>query len=192
MGTISRRDILGPARYTPMRDDFRKRIIALKKHRRVELGDRVSLVFENRDTLVFQIEEMLRAEGISSEAGIQGEIDVYNTMMPSGDELSATLFLETPRDEDPKEALHRFIGLDEHVMLEIGPHRIPAAFEAGRQDADRISAVQYTRYRLTDAAKSALRTAGTKVAVSIAHPSYAQRTELSEEARASLAKDLDG
>ncbi len=190
MGKIQRREILGPARYTPMRDDFRKRVIALKKHRRVELGDRVSLVFENRDTLVFQIEEMLRAEAITSEAGIQAELDVYNSMMPSADELSATLFLETPRDEDPKQALHRFVGLDEHVTLEIGPHRVRAAFEEGRQEADRISAVQYTRYRLDAAAKAALATPGTKVAVSIDHPNYRVRTEVPDETRASLAKDL--
>jgi hypothetical protein len=191
MGKILRRDILGPARYAPVRDDYRKRVIALKKHRRVELGDRVSLVFENRDTLIFQIEEMLRAEGITAEEGIQAELDVYNSMMPTEHELSATLFLEVPRDEDAREALHRFVGLDEHVTLVIGEHRVPAAFEPGRQEGDRISAVQYTRYPLDAAAKAALRTPGTKLAVEIAHPNYRHRTELGEDARAALAKDVE-
>jgi hypothetical protein len=191
MAKIERRDLLGPRRYEGIRDEARRRVIALKKHRRVEIGDRVTLVFENRDTLIFQIEEMLRAESITEEPKIQEEIDVYNTMMPTEHELSATLFLEIPRNEDAKAALVRFIGIDEHVTLVIGEHRVPAHFEPGRQQADRISAVQYTRYPLTDAQRQALRTPGTQVTVELAHPSYQHRTELTEEMRASLAQDLD-
>jgi hypothetical protein len=186
---LRRTDILGPRLYEPVRDDLRRRVISLKKHRRVTVGDRVTLVFENRDTLRFQIEEMLRAESITTDEGIQAEIDVYNSMMPSETELSATLFLEIPREEDAKVALPRFVGLDEHVVLVIGEHRLRAEFEPGRQEADRISAVQYTRYRLSPAAKTALGTPGTPVAVEIDHPNYAHRTSLSEEMRASLAAD---
>lgn len=189
LAKLSRGDILGPKFYAPIRDDFRKRVIELKHHRRVSIGDRVTLVFENRDTLRFQIEEMLRAESISSDEGIQAELDVYNTLMPDEGALSATLFLEIPRDEDPKQALQRFIGLDEHVSLVIGDHRLRAAFEPGRQEADRISAVQYTRYPLDAAARGALCTAGTQVAVEIDHPSYRHVQPLSEEMRASLAAD---
>ena len=189
---IVRGDILGPKLYAPVREDFRKRVMDLKRHRRVSVGDRVTLVFENRDTLRFQIEEMARAESIVSDEGIQAEIDVYNSIMPDAGSLSATLFLEIPRDEDPKAALHRFIGIDEHVTLVIGPHRLRAAFEPGRQEADRISAVQYTRYALDDAARAALRTAGTPVAIEIDHPSYRHRQALSEEMRASLAADYAG
>ena len=187
---LRRADILGPRLYEPVRDDMRKRIIALKQHRRISVGDRVTLVFENRDTLRFQIEEMLRAESISTDEGIQAEIDVYNSMMPTETELSATLFLEIPRDEDAKVALHRFVGLDEHVLLVIGDHRLRAQFEPGRQEADRISAVQYTRYLLSPAAKTALQTPGTPVAVEIDHPNYQHRTALTEEMRASLAADF--
>jgi hypothetical protein len=188
---VSRTDVLGPRRYEPIREDYRKRVIQLKKDRRISVGDRVTLVFENRDTLLFQIEEMLRAEAITEEAKIQEEIDVYNALMPSADELSATLFLENPRDADPKVELHRFVGIDEHVMLVIGEHRVRAWFEPGRQEADRISAVQYTRYRLPPEAKVALRAAGTACAIEIDHPSYRARAELTESMRASLAKDLD-
>ena len=187
---IERRDILGPQRYQPIREEMRKRVISLKKDRRVQVGDRVSLVFENRDTLTFQIEEMLRAEGITEEAKIQDEIDVYNALMPTAGELSATLFLENPRDLDPRLELPRFVGIDEHVTLVIGPHRVRAWFEPGRQEADRISAVQYTRYRLDEAARAALATPGTACAVEIDHPHYRARAELSEAMRASLARDL--
>jgi hypothetical protein len=193
MSKITRRDILGPSRYSPMRDEFRKRIIALKKHRRVIAGDRVSLVFENKDTLVFQIEEMLRAEQISDESGIQAEIDVYNSMMPDAGTLTATLFLELPRgsDVDVRAELGRFVGIDEHVTLHVGPHAARAEFEPGRQEEDRVSAVQYTRFPLSSAARQALRAAGTPLALEISHPNYKMRVELSEDMRASLAKDLD-
>jgi hypothetical protein len=186
---LTRGDILGPKFYNPVRDDFRRRIMDLKKHRRVSVGDRVTLVFENRDTLRFQIEEMLRAESITAEDGIQAELEVYNSLMPDERTLSATLFLEIPRDEDAKAALHKFIGLDEHVILRIGPHAIRAAFEPGRQELDRISAVQYTRYPLSADALAALRIPGTPVAIEIDHPNYPHTQALTEEMRASLAAD---
>ena len=187
---IDRSEILGPKRYEPIRDDYRRRTIEKKKARRVLVGDRVSLVFENRDTLLFQIEEMLRAESISDEKGIQGELDVYNSLMPSPTELSATLFLEVPTGEEGKRQLHELIGLDEHLSLHIGPHQVRAWFEPGRQEGERISAVQYTRYRLPADAALALRTPGTKLALEIDHPNYRHRVELSEATRASLADDL--
>src|SRR5688572_13421528 len=98
MKPIALSDIKGPVIYAGMRDDFRRRIIELKQHRRISVGDRVTLVFENRHTLMFQIEEILRAEGITARAQIQEEIDAYNQLMPTDDSLSATLFLEVPPD----------------------------------------------------------------------------------------------
>ena len=192
MAKITRRDILGPSRFTPMRDEFRKRIIALKKHRRVIVGDRCSLVFENRDTLTFQIEEMLRAEHITDEAGIQAEIDVYNDMMPDEGTLTATLFLELPRasEVDVRAELGRFVGLDEHVTLHIGDTPVRAHFEEGRQEDDRISAVQYLRFPVPEPARAALRESGTPLKLSITHPNYQHSVELGEDTRASLAKDL--
>jgi hypothetical protein len=192
MNRITRADIRGPALYQGFRDDLRKRIIELKKHRRVLAGDRVSLVFENRHTLLFQIEEMLRAESITGEPQIQDEIDVYNALMPTDDSLSATLFIELPTDADKqtkRAELDRLVGLDEHVILHIGPHAIRADFEPGRSTGDRISAVQYTRYPLSPEAKAALLTPGTRLALEIDHPGYLQRVALSEETRASLAAD---
>ncbi|MDQ3338007.1 MAG: DUF3501 family protein [Myxococcota bacterium] len=186
---ITRRDIKGPALYGPIRDDFRKRVIDLKRPRRVLLGDRVSLVFENRHTLTVQIEEICRVENLTKDEQIQSEIDVYNELMPTADSLSATLFVELPPEEDAYVALKQLVGLDEHVVLHVGPHAIRAAFESGRSTADKISAVQYTRYPLTPEARTALMTPGTKVAVEIDHPNYRHRVEGSEEMRASLAGD---
>jgi len=186
---ITRRDIKGPALYGPIRDDFRRHVIALKRPRRVLVGDRVALVFENRHTLTLQIEEMCRAENLVRDDQIQAEIEVYNELMPTEHSLSATLFIELPPDADAYEALNRLVGLDEHVLLHVGPHAIRAAFEPGRSTEDRISAVQYTRYPLTGEARVALVTPATPIAVEIDHPSYRHRVECSEELRASLAGD---
>jgi hypothetical protein len=184
-------DIKGPAIYAGIRDDVRKRIIEYKEHRRIDIGDRVFLVFENRWTLIFQIEEILRAERLTTPEQIDHEIDVYNQLMPTADSLSATLFLAVPRDLDRRAELDRFVGLDEHVVLHIGPHQIRAEFEPERSTEDRISAVQYTRYRLAPAAIEALRTAGTPVEIEIDHPAYRHRVRASEPMRASLAADFD-
>ncbi len=186
---LTRRDIKGPALYGPIRDDYRHRVIALKRPRRVVIGDRVAIVFENRHTLTLQIEEMCRAESMTTDAQIEAEIEVYNALMPSESSLSATLFVELPRDEDPYVALKQLVGLDEHVLLHIGPHAIRAAFEKGRSTDDKISAVQYTRYPLSAEARAALMVPGTQVAVEIDHPNYRYRFECSEELRASLASD---
>ena len=188
-------DIKGPAIYAGIRDDYRRHIIQYKEHRRIEIGDRVFLVFENRKTLIFQIEEILRAERITEPAQIGEEIAVYNQLLPSADSLSATLFLTVPRDKDNeaerRAELDRFIGLDEHLILHVGPHAIRAEFEEGRATEDRISAVQYTRYRLPPEVISLLRTPDTEVSVEIDHPAYRQRARASEAMRASLAADLD-
>jgi Protein of unknown function (DUF3501) len=186
---ITRRDIKGPALYGPIRDDFRKRVIELKRPRRVLVGDRVALVFENRHTLTLQIEEMCRAENLTRDEQIAAEIEVYNQLMPTETSLSATLFVELPQDTDPYKELHKLVGLDEHVVLHLGPHVIRAAFEPGRATSDRISAVQYTRYPLTAEARAALLTAGTPLAVEIDHPAYRHRTDCPEALRVSLAGD---
>jgi len=186
---ITRRDIKGPALYGPIRDDFRKRVIELKRPRRVVIGDRVALVFENRHTLTLQIEEMCRAENLTRDDQIEAEIQVYNELMPTDSSLSATLFVELPQDADPYVELKQLVGLDEHVVMHVGPHAIRAAFEPGRSTEDKISAVQYIRFPLGPEARVALLQQGTPIAIEIDHPSYRHRVACSDELRASLAGD---
>ena len=186
---ITRADIKGPRLYGPIRDDYRRHVIAAKRSRRVVIGDRVSLVFENRHTLQVQIEEICRIENLTSEAQIASEIAIYNELMPTEDSLSATLFIELSPGTDTIAALGELVGLDEHVVLHLGPHAIRAAFEPGRSTADRISAVQYTRYPLSAEARRALAAPGTPIAVEIDHPRYRHRVACAEALRASLAAD---
>jgi hypothetical protein len=192
MRPLASADIRGPKLYAGFRDDLRKRVIEHKIPRRVVIGERVSLVFEDRLTLMFQIEEILRVENITEPAKIQEEIDVYNELMPGDSSLSATLFIELPPDADPVAELQRLVGLDEHVALRIGPHTLRAAFEPGRSTAEKISAVQYVRFPLPAEARAALATPGTPVVISIDHPSYTHDVTATEETRASLANDYTG
>jgi hypothetical protein len=186
---IVRGDIKGPRLYEPIRDDYRRRVMELKRPRRLIVGDRVSVVFENRHTLTLQIEEMCRAEGLTRDEQIAGELEVYNAMMPTADSLSATLFIELPAGADPYAELAKLVGLDEHVSLQLGEHAIRAAFEEGRSTGDKISAVQYLRFPLTDDDHRALTREGTRLAIVIDHPNYRHTAEGGEPLRASLAAD---
>jgi len=186
---ITRRDIKGPALYAPIRDDYRNRVIALKRPRRILLGDRVAIVFENRHTMTLQIEEICRVENLTTDDQINAEIAVYNELMPTETSLAATLFVELPPDADAYVALKQLVGLDEHVLLQIGATALRASFEPGRSTADKISAVQYLRFPLAAETRAALATAGTALAVEIDHPNYRYRVDCSDELRASLAAD---
>ncbi len=189
---ITRMDIKGPAIYAHIRDDYRNRVIELKKARRVLVGEWVELVFDNRLTLTLQIEETCRLEHRTTDEQIQEEIDVNNPLMPTEDSLAATMFIALPQDENLKDNLKKLVGLDEHVILHIGPHSIRATFEPGRSTEEKISAVQYTRYPLSPEAKAALLTPGTPIELEIDHPSYRYRVQCSEALRASLAADYGG
>ena len=187
---ITRHDIKGPKLYAPIRDDYRNRVIAMKTHRRVIIGDRVEIVFDNRLILTLQIEETIRLENLTRDEQIDDEIRQANELMPTPDSLAATLFIPMPPGSDAKEILGQMVGLDEHVVLHIGAHSLRAAFEMGRSEADRISAVQYLRFKLSSEARTALLTPGTRIAVEIDHPRYTHRVECPEDLRESLAADF--
>src|ERR1043166_2461547 len=120
MNKVSLDDIIGLSAYEKVREQFRREIIDLKQKRRVSVGPRVSLVFENRETVLFQIQEMVRAERITDLDKIREEIDVYNALIPGADELSATMFLEIEDQTHLREELLKFLGIDEALFFDIG------------------------------------------------------------------------
>ena len=183
-------EILPRDAYEAVRPDFRAEIIALKSIRRVAVGDRVSVVFENRETLRFQVQEMCRVERIDDPAAIQRELDVYNELMPGAGQLSATLFIEIPDLARIRPELDRLLGIDEHVALEIGSVRVPAAFDRRQLSEERISAVHYLRFSLDAKARASLADAAVPVRLAIDHPAYGHAATLSPETRASLLADL--
>jgi len=183
-------DVLPPSRYAPVRDARRQRVIALKKLRRVSIGPQISLLFENRDTVISQIEEMCRAEALEEPAKIQAEIDVYNQILPADGALGATLFIELTSERAMQRVLDDLVGLQEHVWFVAGGVRVRATFDAEQFAADKLAAVQYLQFPLTDEARAALRTAGAQIAVAIDHPRYRHEARLDEPVRAELARDL--
>jgi hypothetical protein len=182
-------DILGFSAYEKVRQDFRQEIIEKKKSRRVAIGDRVSLVFENRETVIFQIQEMLRAERITDLDKIREEISVYNELIPNPGELSATMFLEIEDQTHLRDELLKFLGIDEAVTLNVGGQSIRGRFEEGRSKEDKISAVQYVRFQLTEAARQAF-IAGARAELVIDHANYRASAVLSADQQKSLAEDL--
>ena len=189
MNKIVLDDILGYSAYEKVRQQFREDIIEKKKKRRILIGDKVSMVFENRDTVIFQIQEMLRAEKITDLDKIREEIAVYNELIPAPGELSATLFLEIEDQANLRNDLLKFLGIDEAVSLKIGAHVVAGRFEEGRSKEDKISAVQYVRFPLDAEARRAL-ASGESAELIIDHPNYKARAVLAADACRSLAEDL--
>jgi hypothetical protein len=190
MRKVGLEDLVGLSRYGEVRDQARRRIMAVKQHRRIAVGDSVSLVFENFDTVLFQTQEMLFVERISDLDRVREELAVYNELLPKPGELSATLFVEITDPGEAVERLNQLVGIDECVSLEIAGERFPATFEPGRSREDKISAVQYVRFPVSPEGVAKLRTPGTPVEIAIDHPRYRARTRLSEEQRRSIAEDL--
>lgn len=178
--------------YEQRRDDFRHRVIEQKKLRRIYVGPLLSFIFENRDTVLFQVQEMLRAERATEPERVQEELDVYNTILPQRGELSVTLFVEITDPDRLDDEMIRLQGLDQAVCLEIGDDEVPAKFEPGRTKEAALSTVQYLKFHLTPSQRAALRSEGVTVALAIRHDRYRERVVLSPETCQELARDLEG
>jgi len=184
-------EILDLTTYEKRRQDIRAAVMALKEPRRVAVGDRLTFIFENRDTVRFQVQEMARAERMVKPEAIQAELDVYNELMPGDGELSATLMIEIPDAELIRRELDRLVGIDEYVWLDVGDESIQATFDPKQFEADRISAVQYIRFPLGRDGTARFADPSVPVALRVAHPSYAASTPIDGATRESLARDLE-
>lgn len=191
MKKIERSELLPIAEYEPIRTRFRARIIDEKKHRRLALGPHISAVFENRDTAMFQIQEMLRTERITSESGIAHELETYNDLIPGRGELSVTVFVEIPERELRDRLLIELAGLEESIWLDVGGERLPVRGKpAEGAIPGRTTAVHYFKVRVPEAAAASLRTGSADAALLVDHPQYQARTPLPRETQRKLAEDL--
>ena len=194
MKKIQLEDVKNLHEYELIRDDWRRDVIAVKASRRVLVGPSMSLVFENRFTVLNQIQEMCRAERIVKPDAVQAEIDVYNELLPGPGEVAATLFVEIPRIEDVQPGLDRLIGMDDgrSLWLEVGGRRAYAQFLEGQGRQDRIAAVQYVRFPVGggEGMREALVNPSVPVAIVVDHPNYRVRAEVPAETRRELASDL--
>jgi Protein of unknown function (DUF3501) len=195
MKKIEVSEVLDLVAYERVRHAMRDRIIEKKKRRRIALGDDITLLFEDRDTVLFQIQEMVRTERIVQAAAIQAELDTYNGLVPDPGELSATLFIEIPdiarmSREELHEAVNRFQGLEQDCLrLRLGPHASPARFEAGRSQEEKMSAVHFLRFAVDRAAHQAL-AEGAPARLVVEHPRYRAEAEVPPPLRQELLADL--
>lgn len=185
-------EILDIAQYEKARDGFRRRVIELKKHRRVAVGPMVTFVFENHDTVLFQIQEMMRAERLVNDDAIQYEIDTYNQLLPGENELAATMLIELPDAARIRDEITKFHGVNtgEATYLQIGDERAPGVFDAGQSDDRRISAVQYVRFRFNGAQRAAFVTGAQEARLVIDHPNYRHDALIAGAVREALTKDF--
>ena len=193
MRKLTREDVLDLVAYEKIREEYRGRIIALKKRRRVTLGDRVSLTFENTETALSQVQEMVRTERLVEPAAIDFEVGVYNAMIPAQGALSATLFIEITQEADIRKELDRFIGLDQPGVLFFALEKtgkVNALFEGGHSKADRISAVQYVTFPFRPDQIEEFRGGAGDVTLVLQHPRYQAQSALTSEIRSELAQDF--
>jgi len=196
MKPLSRQDLLTLEAYAAEREAFRARVLAHKQPRSVALGPNLTLLFEDRLTVQYQVQEMLRIERIFEPAAIAEELATYNPLIPDGANLKATLLIEFPGAEERKLALARLRGIEDAVHLEIGSgsERVRIASIADedleRTDAEKTSAVHFLRFELDAAARRALRD-GAPLTISCDHPEYRHATPVSEATRRALVADLD-
>ncbi len=193
MRKIEIADLKNLHEYELIRDDWRREVIAVKARRRVAVGPTMSLSFENRLTVLNQIQEMCRVERIVKPEAVQAEIDVYNELLPGPGEVAATLFIEIPREGDVQKELDALVGMDDgkSVWLEIGGRHVYARFLEGQGRADRIAAVQYVRFAVDgEGTREALMEPSVPVAVVVDHPGCRARAEVPSETRRELAADL--
>ena len=192
-------DIVDQRAYERERDEFRRQVIAVKKLRRITVGPVVTLTFESRLTMRFQVQEMARAEKMITDEQIQHELDVYNRLLPSPDELSATLFLELTTEEQLRTWLPRLVGIERSCELRIGSGdatRIVRSVPEEEHQANltreaTTSAVHYVRFPLPPPEAAML--ADGPVTLAVNHPDYPEGlpgVELSPGSRAELAGDL--
>ena len=193
MKPVQRSEILPLGDYEAVRPHFRARVVAEKKARRVEVGEHVSAVFENHDSVLLQVQEMLRTERITAEASVQHEIDTYNDLIPGPHQLSLTVFVEIPDKPTRDRMLVELAGLEGSIGVEVdgkvfpATGKLPDGFVEGR-----TTAVHYLKATLDPGAEAAVKASLARMAVVIDHPRLQARGELGPRAVQSLAEDLRG
>ena len=193
MHPLQRHDLLSLEAYAAQRADFRARVMAHKKHRSVQVGAHLTLAFEDRLTIQYQIQEMLRIERIFEADGIEEELDAYNPLIPDGRNLKATLFIEYPDAEQRKRELARLGGLEHGITLTVGKHKPVTAVadeDMDRSAEEKTAAVHFLRFELSDSMAEDWR-GGAAVKLASTHPLMREEVSLPETVREALAEDFD-
>jgi hypothetical protein len=198
MSAIELSDVKDLVEYEKVREAMRARMIELKKDRRITIGDNLTLLFENRETVLFQIQEMVRTERIVQDDKIREEIEAYSALLPRPGELSATLFIEIPgiarmSTAQMREAVNRFQGLDRDALwLDVGRSALAARFESGHtKEEKKMAAVHYVRFAVPPDARAALADASQPARLRVDHPRYRAEAVVAPALRAQMLADLE-
>ncbi|HEY4160073.1 MAG TPA: DUF3501 family protein [Polyangiaceae bacterium] len=189
MKLVERAELLGLAEYELIREPFRRRIIELKARRRVALGPNMTVLFENHDTVLFQVQEMLRTERINAEKAIRHELETYNELVPGGRELSATVFIEYPERAERERMLVALAGVETAFFVRIVGERSTVLPDRRGDDETRTMAVQYVKFPLSEAAERLLRAGAAEVSLGVEHPAYRAEVVLAPPTVESLRED---
>jgi hypothetical protein len=180
--------------YAKARTEFRRHVMAHKAPRRVALGEHLSLIFEDRLTIQYQVQEMLRAERIFEEQGIREELEAYNPLIPDGSNWKATMMLEYPDEAERRTRLQELIGIQDRVWVRVAGHAPVHAIadeDLEREDAEKTSSVHFLRFELDPAMIASLRN-GAALALGVDHEHYVAALDpVAAETRAALIADLD-
>ncbi len=180
--------------YERVRSDMRRALIDLRAARRVQAGPKISIAFENRETVLYQIQEMIRAERMVEPEAIAHELETYNELLPRGVGLAGTLFIELTDAARIREDLETFVGLDRegHLWFDFGEAgRSVARFAEGQSDESRISSVHYVQFPLTPGQAAVFRDAARPVALVVEHPGYSANTPVDGAVRKALMEDIE-
>jgi hypothetical protein len=192
---ITRDSLMTLEAYAKARPQFRAKVMAHKKNRTLQLGEHVTLIFEDELTVRYQIQEMLRAERIFENAGIQGELDAYNPLVPDGGNWKATMMIEYADENERRRMLARLIGIEDRVWVQVEGHaRVYAIADEDleRENAEKTSSVHFLRFELDRAMVRALKQ-GAGLSIGVDHPEYSVTVpSVAPAVRASLASDLSG
>jgi hypothetical protein len=190
MKPVARDELLELGAYEQLRERFRARILADKRSRYVPIGDHMTLLFENHDTVLFQIQEMLRTERITQEAAIAHEIATYNELVPGAGELSATVFIEYPNAAEREQMMVRLVGIEDKFFLAIDGVRARLVPDTRGTDPTRTMAVHYVKFVIGESGERALSRGDANVVLGVEHPEYRAETALASQTLASLRADL--
>ena len=179
--------------YARERASFRAKVLEHKRKRTVQLGEHITLQFEDELTIRYQVQEMLRIERIFEDDGIQGELDAYNPLVPDGSNWKATMLIEYPDVDERRRMLGVLKGIERGVWVAVeGCERVVAIADEDleRENDEKTAAVHFLRFELSAAMRERLRR-GAGVVVGVDHPDYRARAELPPEVRGALAADLN-
>ena len=192
MKPVTLKEILPFEQYEILRPRLRPLIIAEKERRRLAVGEHLTLLFENGQTVWYPVQEMVRSESMTAEDAIRHEIDTYNELLPGPGQLTATMLLEYTDEAQRDVALRGLVGLERHMWIRIGDRREPVRFDTRQIATDRVSAVQFVRFQLggLDQEEFLKFAAEGKIAIEVDHPELNERAPITGAIAKALAGDL--